>query len=333
MSVIVGQRAFHHMGWLFMLSIMTAYSHAESVLTVKLLPTATVYGDWIFVRDIVDLSSLPLAQDQQQMIADMLIAHAPPVSHSLTIEKESVLQKLLSYDLPLALAGAEEVEVRRYSQVIDASLLKRALTKAIAQELTNYEITPDQYHIDGLDRIHDVRVPSSQNIRIEVERFQPQLPASRVMAWVDIWTTDTRLESISIPLKVEIVQQVWTTTRQMEKGELIGRHDLSSEVVNNSDLQYWPANRDIVGTELQRDVNKGSPLARTDLGPRSLFTKDELVVATLNSGIVNLELAVKLLGPANPGQRVTAERENGRKVEVYIDMDGNAEIVGKYEEQ
>ena len=319
-----------HIAWILIFNIIAVSAHAGSDLTLRLLARVTVNGEWILVKDVVELGSMPSGLKQQ--IEDLVITHAPPVSHGLIIEKERIQQRLSSFSPSLILNGAEKVIVRRDSQVVDASILKRTVTREIAQQLAGYDVTPDQYRIYGIDQIHDVRVPSSEKIHIKVERFQPELPASRVMAWVDIWGDQARLESISIPLKVDIVQEVWTTTRDMQKGELIRPRDLSSAVLDNADIQYWPKVKNIVGMEIKRDIEKGSPLAHADTGSPSLFSKDELVSATFRSGVVSLELTVKLLEPGNPGQRITAERENGRKIEVYIDMDGNANVVGKYEE-
>ncbi|AJQ92722.1 flagella basal body P-ring formation protein FlgA [Gynuella sunshinyii] len=316
---------------LLLISLLGVQVSAAGMEAVTLREQVSVDSDWILLGDVLDFGSHPLTAKQQQ-IAMLTVARAPTVSHSLVLQRAFILRRLSSFSSTIELAGANEVEVRRQSQTIPAAQIRETLMAAIARELAAYEVEPGQYRVDGMERIHDIKVPTSATTDIRVDRFQPRLPASQSLAWVDIWENGVRVESLSIPIKLNLPQQVWSINRDMAVGDIIQARDLTGRQVNNADFAYWPKSQNIVGLEIKQPLTAGASLHQKDLGPQSLFVKDQVINATLNIAGVTVDMPVRVLQPLNRGDHGLAERNNGRKVEISITADGQAEIIGKYEE-
>ncbi|WP_428243647.1 flagella basal body P-ring formation protein FlgA [Gynuella sp.] len=316
---------------LLLICLLGIHAEVAGAQTVTLRAQVSVDNDWILLGDVVDFGSRLLTLEQQQ-IAALTVARAPTVSHSLVLQRAFILRRLSSFSSTIELAGADEVEVRRHSQTIAARQIRETLTAAISRELAAYDVEPGQYRVDGMERIHDIKVPASAEPDIKVDRFQPRLPASQSLAWIDIWENDVRVESLSIPIRLNLPQQVWSINKDMAVGDIIQAQDLTGRQMNNANFAYWPKSQNVVGLEIKRPLTAGASLHQKDLGPKSLFVKDQVINATLNIAGVMVEMTVRVLQPLNRGSHGLAERENGRKVEIWINADGKAEIIGKYEE-
>lgn len=305
--------------------------HAAEKINLPLLASVTVEHEWVVMSDLVDLAALG-NDSNVSFLHDIVVSRSPVVSASRLFAREQLSKRLERYS-HIELSGADEVEVRRKSQLVKAEDIQHEIRRQIVQLLDVRQISEDQFRVSGLERIHDLRVPGSDQIQIIVERFQPQLPSANPHVWVDIVSGNKRLQSLKVPVKLEIIHPVWTLTRDMNKGDLITAEDITPKIEKNSNFKYLPAFEEAIGFEVKTQLFKGMALPSESLTGASDFARGETMLATLQSGVVNLQVPVKLLSPANSGETVVAQRVNGRKVSVLIGDNGAVHIVGKYSDE
>ena len=319
---------------LFLLFLATAeVTQAAAVSRLSLLPQVAVAGDWITIADLVEHTP-EMTQQQRLLLRSVIVGRAPQVSNQRTFTLSQLQRKLENYPA-LQLTGANEVLVHRQSTQLPAEQIRQALRVDIARQLAVHGLVDDQYRIQGLERIHDLRLPQAEQITVQVVRFQPPLPAASAIAWVDVVdaANNTRLRSLTVPVKLDLVQVVWELTRDLRAGDVIRAQDINAVTMNNAEFQLAAATSPVVGLQLAAPLRKGDALPKALLKPAADFARGQQMVARLNTGTVTLQLPVRLLAPANRGEVTAATRANGRKLKIVIAKDGTAHVIGKYDEQ
>lgn len=111
-----------------------------------------------------------------------------------------------------------------------------------------------------------------------------------------------------LQIRVQVLQKVWVATQRLEAGQVLERGFLAPYTVDvlRETSQPIVADRELVGFELAKTVNKGRALTRRDLVERSLVKRGQFVDAVAGEGGFSIRMRALAMegGPAGAVIRV-----------------------------
>lgn len=127
---------------------------------------------------------------------------------------------------------------------------------------------------------------------------------------------DKVLERISIPAKIRIFEETYTSARNLQSGAEITENDIASTTVEISQFEPedLPLFQEIVGSRLSKNLPKGSVITRAHLEKPRVINRGERVSIMVYSGAVNIRAQGTALNDAASGEEVRVKSENSNSV-------------------
>jgi len=192
----------------------------------------------------------------------------------------------------------------------------RQYTSGLGYNKVNVSIRPLDEHLQLPNCSHPLETfippgtPSLGNINIGVRCKSPEP-----------WTIYVRSQ-VSGEVDIPIL------SRTLARNSIITRDDLvmtSQPLGSQNGILYEP--EQIVGMELTRQLNAGSPIKANHLRPPKVVKRGQQVVLVAGSGGLNVRMKGKANGDAAVGERVrVTNTSSGQQLEGIVNQDGSISI-------
>jgi len=229
----------------------------------------------------------------------------------------------------VSIAGAKEIRISRKSKLLDN---RRVLDMVRAHVRSALAGVDDQARVEFVRRIDPIRIPAgrySMDLRFEADPKNPDyLGDSELRMVAEI---DGVIEEIArVPVRISRQVPLLRLTRNVRRGDIIGREDLVFEERTVSQLgpQLFYRLEDVVGLIAVRDLKTGTEIMKTDVKARPVIRKGDLVSVRARKGSLQVETLCQALQDGAPGERILFKNlSSERTVEATVVDRQIAEIV------
>lgn len=118
---------------------------------------------------------------------------------------------------------------------------------------------------------------------------------------------ERNLGTFAVSFRMQVLAQVWVPTRRLAPGEPLSPDDVVAREIDLArEPKAVPAQDDIFGQyEIARVVAPERPLAWSDLAPRALVRKGQLVEVVASQGLLSITMKGQATRSASRGEMVT----------------------------
>ena len=181
--------------------------------------------------------------------------------------------------------------------------LKNSLVEYI-QSKTNSNAT-----IDIISNIKDTKFNQSK----VKAKFQDLNIKNNGISSINIsfFENDKKIESINVKFKVQEMKNIWVTARTLSRNTVIGEEDLVESIIDVASIDEATLldKSEIVGSKLNRTMQKNSPITKENLAENNLIKSGDKVNIIVQSGAITIRSTGSALQDASVGQNLRVKRD------------------------
>ncbi len=240
----------------------------DPIVTIYLKPTAKAPDYQVCVRDVAAIEG---GQSKLRgIIGELDLADLSGADKVIDIGREQIAFRLRLAGLEpqqFRFQGADHVRVQMASQRISEEELLATARKALLEHLT---FAPEDLSIELLQPVIGPSLPlgARADIRLEAQLHVAGPPVGRVHVDVVVFVNGERRSAVPVLFEVRVSRRVASTTRRIERGELIGPKNTHFERRALDELHGPITNQDaLAGKQANRTLAPGQVLTEGDLEP------------------------------------------------------------------
>ena len=250
---------------------------------VGLKENSIVKSDTITLGDI--FYDLPRDEDR-------VLGNAPRPGQDMVLNARTLLRIAVALDLPWRPSSADQITLSRDATIIEYDQIKEALHTALYDEgvYGSYELSiPAEYH--------KIVLPNDVPPTMTITKFNVDPVHKTFEAQIAAPSSENPIQNVRVSGKMNAVIKVPVLMENLQAGQIIRANDISYVTIKERDYGHDTiADADaLIGMTARRVVIAGRPIKATDLIAPQIVERGELVVMTLNQGVLNLSTQVKAL--------------------------------------
>ena len=292
--------------------------HVEAMV-IHLAPSASVNGDGVRLGDVaVRGQALPPGWTERK------VGNVPPSTTTWLITLSEVAQNLHRYtDMhDVVLRGNPEIKLSVRVTAFSLEQLDEAITKHLR------DADPDSERRLQVCRRTVVlpQLPAGTSWTPEVQRLD--VLDNGFIAHVAFSSeSGSSLEEGLVEIPVEEIFPFWHVSRPLLRGATLRDEDLGTRWMPASDgRRYYPAETDITGMELRRNLHAGQMIALGSLAEPVFARRGEVIRVKFEYGGMTVTLRARALSDGRRDERIACLNESSGK-RLYVRMISPREAV------
>jgi flagella basal body P-ring formation protein FlgA len=288
----------------------------------------TIPGEAVVEQDPVRLGDVAaLAGPSAEVLADVVLAPAPPPGESRTLDGAQILERLrragLGGDVTYVIPAL--VRVRRASQELQAEALRPVIEEFVHAQLGDAAADT---------RVRTIEIPGTVHVPAGPWDAHVTVPpgtvlAGRVRMAVEVLQADRPVRSLWITTEIARPVDVVVATRAVARGELLGPGDVT---VQRMDLPGLPRTvvsdpADAVGAVARQALVPFTPLRRDQIGQPTLVRRGERVLLVAMRGGLRITTSGEARADAARGESVVVvNRVSGKSITGRVVDEGTVSV-------
>ncbi|HEY7773212.1 MAG TPA: flagellar basal body P-ring formation chaperone FlgA [Marinagarivorans sp.] len=190
---------------------------------------------------------------------------------------------------------------------------------------------------------HYRRIVQSGDLEVHVSRIDPRLKLATCSQRkaIKINGNQTKTANISVrvscngespwsifvPARIDVLQEVVTTTRDIYKDEILKPEDLTLVVRNTSSLGFGYTNniKPLLGNAVTRNINAGSVIRLAHVSEPLAITRGDKIVLESGTGGLSVAASAIAMSDGKVGDQIRVKNaESKRIIEVFVVAPGRA---------
>lgn len=173
---------------------------------------------------------------------------------------------------------------------------------------------------------------SAVKLEIQVNNLDPRLQLSRCDKALTMKVNDTQYTggnltvhtacegaspwSVYVPAQVAIFRHMPVANRNLERGEIVSGVDISSEVVNISQVRQGQLTdtESIIGKEVQRPVTQGETFRSAGLAAPMVVKRGDIVSIEIQAGAISVSSQGTAMSQGRIGDRIRVRNSSSDRI-------------------
>lgn len=215
--------------------------------------------------------------------------------------------------------GAARVDGAQITQLVESALLAQLRRQPVAAGASRVELS-----VGALDS-RLAFAPCAEPIAVvaDLGRVQARVNARVSCAAPSPW-------AIQVPVELRVFRPVLVATRDLQRGDTVGEHDIDQREHNVLAAGATPLTRpaDALGRQARRTIPAGTALLPTALEQPVLVRRGDRVSVDSAPGAISVRVTGEAMGTARRGERVRVRNlQSGRTIDAVVTGSGTAQAM------
>jgi flagellar basal body P-ring formation protein FlgA len=246
---------------------------------------ASVAESVVRLDDVAEIDKQsPLAQDLGQQV----VAQAPPLGNSLTLDAGSIARQLrakIGATAELNFSGAAAIKVKRSEQIIDNERIMAMISEFFATN--KHRLPPAEISFTPSAPYLPFAIPEGE-LQVEVIPSNPNILSSSSFSL--IFTVGGKVvKNMSVRGQLKAMAQIVVTSAPLRKGTVLQAQHLGQAAIDINDLlePEYDAQR-LLGMQLTRSLPNGSAILGHMVEEQPVVRRGQTVKMVIASGSLHL---------------------------------------------
>lgn len=128
---------------------------------------------------------------------------------------------------------------------------------------------------------------------------------------ISFFENDKKIESTDVKFKVKEMKKIWVTARTLSRNTVVEEEDLVESTIDVAGIDEADLleKSEIVGSKLNRTMQKNSPITKENLAENNLIKSGDKVNIIVQSGAITIRSTGSALQDGSAGQNLRVKRD------------------------
>jgi len=251
---------------------------------------SVIQGDTITLGDVF----YGLSRDEGRVLGA-----APKPGEDMTLSARTLLRIAKALDLPWRPSStADKVTLRRDATIVEYDQIKESLYTALYDEGVYGD-----YELDIPARHQKIILPTDAEESMVITKLSLDSSRKIFKATIAAPSADNPIQHFTMTGKITPVITIPVLRNNIQNGDIITENDLEYIKIKDRDFgQNTIANANrLIGTTPRRVLIAGRPIQKNDIVEPQIVNRGEIVILSLDSGVLNITTQVKALENGSKG--------------------------------